>query len=95
MTTEPDHLETPAVAATMPLRQQVQIALERYFQHLDGHLPNNLYRLVLQEVEAPLLESVMHYTGNNQTRAAELLGINRSTLRKKLKQYQIGEGSQE
>jgi Fis family transcriptional regulator len=72
---------------TEPLRQCVQDAMQRYFNHLDGHGASNLYRLVMTEVEAPLLESVMQYSGGNQTRAAALLGISRSTLRKKLSQY--------
>ncbi len=74
---------------TAPLRQQVQTALQDYFHQLDGHMPGNLYKLVLQEMEYPLLETVMNYTRGNQSRAAEVLGINRSTLRKKLKQYDI------
>lgn len=50
-------------------------------------MPSNLYKLVLQEVEEPLFETVLNYTRGNQSRAAEVLGINRTTLRKKLKQY--------
>jgi Fis family transcriptional regulator len=46
-----------------------------------------MYDLVLSEIEAPMLEEVMQYTRGNQTRAANLLGINRGTLRKKLKKY--------
>jgi len=69
------------------LRTSVQSAIDIYFADLNGHRPDNLYRLVMHEVEAPLLESVMHHTGGNQTRAADCLGINRATLRKKLKQY--------
>ncbi|EGW54258.1 transcriptional regulator, Fis family [endosymbiont of Tevnia jerichonana (vent Tica)] len=61
--------------------------MQRYFEHIDGHGMSNLYRLVMNEVESPLLESVMDYTGGNQTRAAAVLGISRSTLRKKLAQY--------
>lgn len=72
---------------TEPLRQCVLDAMQRYFNHLDGHGVSNLYRLVMNEVEAPLLESVMQYTGGNQTQASALLGISRSTLRKKLSQY--------
>ncbi len=72
---------------TEPLRQCVLDAMQRYFNHLDGHGATNLYRLVMNEVEAPLLESVMQYSGGNQTQAATLLGISRSTLRKKLSQY--------
>jgi Fis family transcriptional regulator len=56
---------------------------------LDGHEPAHLYQLVLQEVERPLLESVMEYTRGNQSKASIVLGLNRGTLRKKLKQYDI------
>lgn len=76
----------PAPAA-VPLRIQVKYALENYFQHLEGEMPSNLYKLVLQEVEEPLFETVLNYTRGNQSQAAEVLGINRTTLRKKLKQY--------
>ena len=72
---------------TEPLRHCVLDAMQRYFSNLDGHGATNLYRMVMNEVEAPLLESVMHYTGGNQTQAASLLGISRSTLRKKLSQH--------
>jgi Fis family transcriptional regulator len=70
-----------------PLRNSVQAALELYFKQLDGHLPKNLYRMVVEEVELPLLKSIMHYCRGNQSKAADVLGINRSTLRKKLKQH--------
>lgn len=73
--------------SSAPLRYQVQSALQDYFHHLEGERPCNLYKLVIQEVEPPLLETVLHYTRGNQTRASEILGINRSTLRKKLRQY--------
>ena len=72
-----------------PLRSLTEEALTRYFKDLNGHQPNNLYSLVLGEVEAPLLQTVMEYTEGNQTVAADILGINRATLRKKLKQYQL------
>ena len=70
-----------------PLAEAVKCALERYFEHLDGHAPGELYRMVIEEVERPMLECVMRHCGGNQTRAAEHLGITRGTLRKKLKQY--------
>jgi len=72
-----------------PLRHCVLDAMQRYFENLDGHGASNLYRLVMNEVESPLLQSVMQYTGGNQTQAASLLGISRSTLRKKLSQYDL------
>lgn len=75
--------------STVPLRVQVRSAVQDYLLHLDGETPSNLYKLVLQEVESPLLEIIMDHARGNQTRAAEMLGINRSTLRKKLKQYGI------
>lgn len=69
------------------LRDSVAIAMENYFSHLDGQDATDVYQMVLSEVEAPLLEAVMKYTDDNQTRASQLLGLNRGTLRKKLKQY--------
>ena len=73
-----------------PLRDHVYEALRIYFHNLGGQAPSNLYDLVLQEVEAPLLESVMNFTHGNQTKAALILGLNRGTLRKKLRQYHLG-----
>lgn len=69
------------------LRDCVEQALKNYFEHLDGQDVTDVYDMVLAEVEAPLLESVMDYVKGNQTRASEVLGLNRGTLRKKLKQY--------
>ncbi|PNQ07905.1 Fis family transcriptional regulator, partial [Klebsiella pneumoniae] len=62
-------------------------ALKNYFAQLNGQDVNDLYELVLAEVEQPLLDMVMQYTRGNQTRAALMMGINRGTLRKKLKKY--------
>lgn len=70
-----------------PIRACVQSSLELYFRDLDGHEAEGIYEMVLSEVEQAMLESVMQHTRSNQTRAAEVLGINRSTLRKKLKLY--------
>jgi Fis family transcriptional regulator len=70
-----------------PLRDSVEQALRNYFAQLEGQDVTELYELVLSEVEAPLLDVVMQYTRGNQTRASILLGINRGTLRKKLKKY--------
>jgi Fis family transcriptional regulator len=71
------------------LRDSVEVALKNYLAQLDGAPKTEVYQLVLSEVEAPLLEQVMKYTRNNQTRASTMLGLNRGTLRKKLKQYDL------
>lgn len=67
----------------------IQASVRKYFQDLDGHPPGNLYDLVLTEIEKPLLEVVMQQSDNNVTKAAEILGLNRGTLRKKLQKYSI------
>lgn len=72
-----------------PLRNCVRAAVEKYFEQLEGHRTSGLYEMVIGEVEAPLLETVMRHTRGNQSQAAELLGINRGTLRKKLKTYHL------
>ena len=71
------------------LRANTATAIDRYLTNLDGQLTTDLYALVLAEVEPPLLEAVMEYNRNNQSKAAAMLGINRATLRKKLKQYNL------
>ena len=81
---------TNATTTQQPtLRECVQTAVQNYVAHLEGELPSNLYDLVLAEVEAPLLEVVMKQVRNNQTKASQVLGLNRGTLRKKLKQYDL------
>ena len=71
------------------LRECVEIAMTNYFNQLDGQEVVDLYDLVISEVEAPLLEAVMSYTRNNQTKASIAMGLNRGTLRKKLKKYDM------
>ena len=73
----------------LTLRACVEKTLQDYFAHLDGAQVHDVYNLVLSEVEAPLLASVMQHVQGNQTRASEMLGLNRGTLRKKLKQYNL------
>lgn len=73
----------------VPLSGTIKTMLNDYFNDLDGYPPADLYQMVLQEIEQPLLESVLHYTRGNQSKAAIVLGLNRGTLRKKLKQYDI------
>ncbi|MDX1434979.1 MAG: DNA-binding transcriptional regulator Fis [Gammaproteobacteria bacterium] len=82
-------LQVDAHRSRQPLRECVRDALEEYFSVLDGHDCRNLFDLVMREVEGPLLEQVMRHTHGNQTRAAEILGINRGTLRKKLKLHKL------
>ena len=69
------------------LRSEVEKALRRYFQHIDDEPVTDLLQMVMSEVEAPLIEAVMRYTGNNQSKASIMLGLNRGTLRTKLKNY--------
>ena len=71
------------------LRECVRIALKRYFEKMDGHDVAGVYRMVMDEVEPPMLETALDYCGGNQTRAAEMLGMSRSTLRKKLAHYHL------
>lgn len=90
---EADALPSALTAAPpQPLREAVEASMQRYFEHLDGGDTSDLYAMVMAEVEAPLLASVLAYTDGNQTRAAAVLGLNRGTLRKKLKQYGLLEG---
>ena len=72
------------------IQECVQQSMETYFANLDGQGTNELYKMVISEVEQPLLRVVLKHTRGNQTRAAEILGINRGTLRKKLKMYDLG-----
>jgi Fis family transcriptional regulator, factor for inversion stimulation protein len=70
----------------VPLRNHAERALNDYFASLNGHKPAHLYDLVIREVEEPLFRAVLDYVEGNQSRAAGILGINRGTLRKKLRQ---------
>lgn len=81
------HAAQPASAHS--LREHAEKTLRRYFTDLKGHDPSDLYEMVLGEIEAPLLITLMEYTRGNQSRAATILGLNRSTLRKKLRKYKI------
>ena len=74
---------------SIPLRSHAEQALDSYFASLNGHAPAHLDELVLREVEEPLFRAVLDYADGNQSRAADILGINRGTLRKKLKTYGI------
>lgn len=62
-------------------------SLNRYFKDLDGEMPSEVYDMVLSAVEKPLLTYILDRAEGNQTRAADMLGINRNTLRKKMREY--------
>lgn len=86
-------LRAESAAAELPsqpaLREHVARAVRRYLSDLDDHDVKDLHDVVLREVEMPLFAEVMRHYGGNQSRAAAALGINRATLRKKLRQYQL------
>ena len=67
----------------------VRRTLNRYFRDLDGQKPSTIYDMVLKNVEQSMLETVMRHAEGNQTVAADMLGINRNTLRRKLTEYQL------
>lgn len=69
------------------LRAEVERSLNRYFQHIEDEPVTDLHQMVIAEVEAPLIETVMRYCSNNQSKASIMLGLNRGTLRTKLKLY--------
>ncbi|MCL1961547.1 MAG: Fis family transcriptional regulator [Desulfovibrionaceae bacterium] len=71
------------------IEECVRESLEAYFRDLRGTEPEGLYDMVLRAVEKPLLGVVMQHAGNNQSRAAEWLGMNRNTLRKKLAEHKL------
>ncbi len=72
-----------------PLRACVEDTVGMYLKQLDGHAITDFYKVVLQEIEEPLLRCVLKHTRGNQSKASEMLGINRGTLRKKLKLYDL------
>ncbi len=70
-----------------PIRRSITSALELYLGDMNGHDVHDLYHVVMEEVEPAILDVAMQHAESNQSQAAEMLGISRSTLRKKLKQY--------
>ena len=75
----------------LPLRSHAERVLQEYFHSLNGHRPARLYDMVMREVEVPLFRAVLDYAAGNQSRAAVILGINRGTLRKKLRVLGLAE----
>jgi len=80
---------TNTVKEISQLSHAVKHSIRRYLYELDGTQPSDLYDLVLRQVEQPLFEVILEHTKGNQSRAAELLGLNRGTLRKKLRSYSL------
>jgi len=87
------HARAVARAETVERENELSLTvrkmMKQYFKDLDGEKPSGIYNMVVNCVEKPLLEVVMYHAQGNQTRAAELLGINRNTLRKKLQEHGI------
>ncbi len=71
------------------IQASVRASLEGYLRDLGGSEPNDMYTMLVAVVEKPLLEVVMHHADNNQSRAAQWLGLNRNTLRKKLIEHKL------
>ena len=71
------------------IEECVRESLQGYFKDLDGVAPTDMYEMILRVVERPLLETVMAHAEGNQSRAAEWLGINRNTLRRKLVEHKL------
>jgi Fis family transcriptional regulator, factor for inversion stimulation protein len=76
-----------AQSMALPLSAHVRIAVERYFSQLNGHPACGLHCMVIGEVEKPLIQTVLDHSGHNQTKAARILGMSRSTLRNKMERY--------
>ena len=74
---------------TYTLQQSVELAIRDYLADLDGEIPCNLFDTVIAEIEQPMLQTVLQHCNHNQSKTATYLGINRGTLRKKLKQYDL------
>ncbi len=87
-------LDTPGAhlavtADTQTLRDAVDQSIANYFRQLADEEVTNVYDMVLAEIEAPLLARVLEFTRGNQTQASVVLGLNRGTLRKKLKRHHL------
>lgn len=84
-----DYSKPHTHTAHEPLRVHVERVVRQYFALLGDEVPTDLYELILKQVEEPLLSVVLEQTRGNQTKCAQILGLNRGTLRKKLKTYDL------
>ena len=71
------------------LCDHVKDAMDKYFKDMDGHEPENLHELIMSQVEKPLIESVIDKSRGNLSRASQLLGLNRGTLRNRMQKYDL------
>jgi Fis family transcriptional regulator len=85
-TNQPDETQPQEISQ---LSHAVKHSIRRYLFELEGTQPNNMYELVLKQIEQPLFEAILEHTKGNQSRASEMLGLNRGTLRKKLRSYNL------
>ena len=79
----------PKVLKPKPLKESANDSIQNFLDTLDGEPCRDLYAMVIAQVEEPLLTAVMSYTRGNQSKASEMLGLNRGTLRKKLREYKL------
>lgn len=81
--------KTLRINGSNELGKTVEKQLDEYFRRLDGEAPHGIYDMVINHVERALIATVMERAGGNQTQAADMLGMNRNTLRTKLSKYGI------
>jgi len=89
MTTESNKQPAKLADLPTPLRKNVQEAIRRYLEDMGQSQPESLYRILMAQVEPPLIEEVLRFTQGNQSRTAKILGMTRNTLRTKLHFYDI------
>lgn len=89
---QPISLQVVQADRREPLSKCVEDALRAYLKTTDGHEVSDLHRLVIEEVERPLFDTVLRHVEGNLSRAAKILGLTRSTLRKRLADYGIDRG---
>jgi Fis family transcriptional regulator len=89
MTTEVNEKSMHGMDLPTPLRQNVQEAIRRYLDDMGHSQPECLYRILMAQVEPPLIEEVLRFTQGNQSKTAKILGMTRNTLRSKLLRYDI------
>lgn len=89
ITSNDENIQDAPTQEISQLSHAVKHSIRRFLYELDGAHPNNMYDLVLKQIEQPLFEAILEHTKGNQSRAADLLGLNRGTLRKKLRSYNL------